>query len=31
MAIKENDFIDIITNMPDFEDMELTENEEGET
>lgn len=27
----ENDFIDIITNMPDFEDMELTENEEGET
>ena len=27
----ENDFIDSITNMPDFEDMELTENEEGET
>lgn len=26
----ENDFIDSITNMPDFEDMELTENEEGE-
>ena len=27
----ENDFIDSITNMPDFEDMELTENKEGET
>ena len=27
----ENDFIDSITNMPDFEYMELTENEEGET
>ena len=27
----ENDFIDSITNMPDFENMELTENKEGET
>lgn len=27
----ENDFIDSITNIQDFEDMELTENEEGET
>ena len=27
----ENDFIDSITNIQDFEDMELTENKEGET